>query len=88
MQSTSQMSLQGRPCRLPSARGGAGRSGAVRVRSQAVAAGARSQKHQRPDSSGRYGIFGGRYVPETLIPALDELLIEYEKAKKDPAFKV
>ncbi len=26
-----------------------------------------------PDSKGRYGAFGGRYVPETLVPALDRL---------------
>jgi len=39
-----------------------------------------------PDELGHFGEFGGRYVPETLIPALDELTAEYEKAKKDPAF--
>ena len=26
-----------------------------------------------PDAKGRYGAFGGRYVPETLVPALDRL---------------
>ncbi len=40
-----------------------------------------------PDSRGRFGAFGGRYVPETLIPALDELAKEYEKARRDPKFK-
>ena len=30
-----------------------------------------------PDSKGHFGIFGGRYVPETLIRALDELVAEY-----------
>jgi len=40
-----------------------------------------------PDSAGRFGSFGGRYVPETLIPALDELAKEYEKARRDPKFK-
>jgi len=39
-----------------------------------------------PDSHGRFGLYGGRYVPETLIPALDELTLEYEKAKNDPCF--
>jgi tryptophan synthase beta chain len=39
-----------------------------------------------PDELGHFGPFGGRYVPETLIPALDELAAEYEKAKNDPAF--
>jgi tryptophan synthase beta chain len=39
-----------------------------------------------PDSAGRFGSFGGRYVPETLTRALDELTVEYAKAKCDPAF--
>lgn len=39
-----------------------------------------------PNTRGRYGRFGGRYVPETLIPALEELRIAYEDAKRDPAF--
>jgi tryptophan synthase beta chain len=43
---------------------------------------------QFPDSRGRFGPFGGRYVPETLIPALDELTKEYDKARRDPKFKV
>ena len=38
------------------------------------------------DYAGHFGIFGGRYVPEMLIPALEELEIEYRKAKKDPKF--
>ena len=40
-----------------------------------------------PDKSGHFGPYGGRYVPETLMPALLELEKEYNKAKKDPAFK-
>src|SRR5258707_5579466 len=36
---------------------------------------------------GRFGPWGGRYVPETLMAALDELDHEYERAKKDPRFK-
>jgi tryptophan synthase beta chain len=35
---------------------------------------------------GRFGAFGGRYVPETLIPALDELSAAFEQALADPAF--
>jgi tryptophan synthase beta chain len=35
---------------------------------------------------GRFGAFGGRYVPETLIPALDELSAAFERAVADPAF--
>jgi tryptophan synthase beta chain len=40
-----------------------------------------------PDAAGRFGPFGGRYVPETLTHALDELTAEYEKAVADPAFR-
>ncbi|WP_189005530.1 tryptophan synthase subunit beta [Deinococcus malanensis] len=39
-----------------------------------------------PDVRGRFGRYGGRYVPETLIPALDELDSAYQVAKQDPAF--
>ncbi|MGH7678056.1 MAG: tryptophan synthase subunit beta [Gemmatimonadaceae bacterium] len=38
-------------------------------------------------TSDRFGIFGGRYVPETLIPALDELERALETATADPAFQ-
>ncbi|CCW36455.1 tryptophan synthase, beta chain [Chthonomonas calidirosea] len=40
-----------------------------------------------PDERGHFGPFGGRFVPETLIPALDELVTEYHKAKADPDFQ-
>src|SRR5574337_1802198 len=40
-----------------------------------------------PDSHGRFGSYGGRYVPETLMPALLELEEEYAKAKKDRRFQ-
>ena len=36
---------------------------------------------------GRFGAYGGRYVPETLMAALEELEREYEKAKRDPKFQ-
>jgi len=36
--------------------------------------------------TGRFGRFGGRYVPETLIPALDELGEAYAQASRDPGF--
>jgi tryptophan synthase beta chain len=39
-----------------------------------------------PDVHGKFGIFGGRYVPEALIPALDEVAAVYEKAKNDAQF--
>jgi tryptophan synthase beta chain len=42
---------------------------------------------QVPDAAGRFGAFGGRYVPETLVRALDELAVEYDKARGDAAFQ-
>lgn len=39
-----------------------------------------------PDEQGRFGIFGGRYVPETLMHALEQLTEEYARALKDPQF--
>ena len=35
----------------------------------------------------RFGVFGGRYVPETLIPALDQLEEEYDRAMADTGFR-
>ena len=40
-----------------------------------------------PDSLGHFGIYGGRYISETLMPAVIELEKAYLKWKKDPAFK-
>ncbi len=40
-----------------------------------------------PDRRGRFGPFGGRYVPETVIPALEELEAAYEELRQDPAFQ-
>ena len=40
-----------------------------------------------PDAAGRFGGYGGRYVPEALIAALDELTAAYEKAMTDEAFQ-
>ena len=40
-----------------------------------------------PDASGHFGVYGGRYVPETLVEPLEELAKEFEKAQKDPAFQ-
>jgi tryptophan synthase beta chain len=38
-------------------------------------------------SSGRFGVYGGRYVPETLMAALEELDKAYERARRDAKFK-
>jgi len=40
----------------------------------------------RPDAKGRFGAYGGRFVPETLIPALEELEQEFDRAWADPEF--
>jgi len=39
-----------------------------------------------PAEGDRFGAFGGRYVPETLIPAIDALERAYDEARSDPAF--
>src|SRR6476620_2530969 len=40
-----------------------------------------------PDTQGRFGPFGGRYVPETLMYALRQLTEQYEQARQDPEFQ-
>src|SRR6202047_2806538 len=40
-----------------------------------------------PDARGRFGPYGGRYVPETLVAPLEELEHAYEEARKDPSFQ-
>ena len=42
---------------------------------------------QRPDSLGRFGKFGGKYVPETLMPALFELEAAFHKYRSEPEFQ-
>jgi tryptophan synthase beta chain len=41
-----------------------------------------------PDSRGRFGPYGGRYVPETLVAPLEELERAYAEARLDPSFEV
>ena len=43
-------------------------------------------KLEKPDRQGRFGEFGGRFAPETLIPALDQLTAAFEKAWSDDRF--
>lgn len=43
--------------------------------------------YKQPDSLGRFGIFGGKYVPETLMNALDELEQCYKKYTNEPSFR-
>ena len=40
-----------------------------------------------PDALGRFGAFGGRFVPETLMDALNGLAAAYDEARADPAFQ-
>ncbi|MBD2742942.1 tryptophan synthase subunit beta [Coleofasciculus sp. FACHB-1120] len=42
---------------------------------------------QQPDALGRFGRFGGKYVPETLMPALSELEAAFQKYRAEPAFQ-
>ena len=42
--------------------------------------------NHNPDSRGYFGQFGGKFVPETLMPALEELEAAYGQAKDDPSF--
>jgi tryptophan synthase beta chain len=39
-----------------------------------------------PSARGYFGAFGGKFIPEALVAAVDEVAAEYEKAKADPAF--
>ena len=41
---------------------------------------------QFPDEHGYFGPFGGAFIPEALVAAVDEVAVEYEKAKADPGF--
>lgn len=45
-----------------------------------------AQQNMLPDENGHFGIFGGRYVAETLMPILLKIEREYNQAKHDPAF--
>ncbi|HYB72345.1 MAG TPA: tryptophan synthase subunit beta [Candidatus Sulfotelmatobacter sp.] len=43
-------------------------------------------KHAQPDAAGRFGPYGGRFVPETVMAALEALERAYEAARREPAF--
>ena len=63
-------------------------SSSSKVNSKVNAAAAEQQQRlQRPDANGRYGRFGGKYVPETLISALLDLEKAYAEAMVDEAFR-
>ncbi len=53
----------------------------------ATATVSKGNKLTKASANGRFGVYGGRYVPETLMAALEELEREYEKAKRDREFR-
>jgi tryptophan synthase beta chain len=48
---------------------------------------ASAPSRQVPDAAGRFGQFGGTYVPETLHAAIEALRVEYDRARNDPRFQ-
>jgi tryptophan synthase beta chain len=54
---------------------------------ETTAAGSTEDSAMNLPATDRFGPFGGRYVPETLVPALDELEAAYATAQADPAFR-
>src|SRR5580700_11047302 len=52
-----------------------------------VSAQASLDRMSLPDAAGHFGVYGGVFVPETLMGALEELTIAYEAARGDPAFQ-
>src|SRR5690606_11838394 len=47
----------------------------------------RLDRFSLPDAGGHFGPYGGTYVPETLVTALEELGAAYEEARRDPTFQ-
>jgi tryptophan synthase beta chain len=52
-----------------------------------TAAASRIDRYSVPDASGHFGPYGGIFVPETLMAALEELEVVYREASRDPAFQ-
>jgi hypothetical protein len=63
------------------------RTGHPRVSSALSSSASPSHGSAHPNEAGRFGAYGGRYVPETLMAALEELESAYEKAKHDKKFQ-
>jgi tryptophan synthase beta chain len=57
------------------------------VNAPAIPSGRRNDYAAYPDAAGRFGDYGGRYVPETLMPLVHELEAAYRAARADPAFQ-
>ena len=58
----------------------------ARMRAFVAAVRAATPARSRPDLRGYFGRFGGRFVPETLVPAVEELAAAWEALRRDPAF--
>jgi len=63
-----------------------GRKDRARVEAFVAAVRAAAPRRSRPDPAGRFGRFGGRYVPETLVPAVEELAAAWDVLRSDAAF--
>ncbi|MEE9281314.1 MAG: tryptophan synthase subunit beta [Myxococcota bacterium] len=63
-----------------------GRKSAERVRAFVAAARAAVARDGRPDAGGYFGAYGGRFVPETLVPAVEQLSEVYEALRGDDVF--
>jgi len=59
---------------------------AARVRAFIAAVRGATPARTRPDLRGYFGRFGGRFVPETLVPAVEELTAAWEALRGDPSF--
>lgn len=46
----------------------------------------KTENNIQPDELGKFGPYGGQFVPETLMPALEELILVYDDARQDPTF--
>lgn len=47
----------------------------------------KGKTYQLPDATGHFGVYGGRYIPETLLPAVEELAATYLRLRGDETFK-
>lgn len=46
-----------------------------------------SKRISQPDAGGHFGPYGGMFVPETLMAPLQELMVQYDAARRDPTFR-
>ena len=47
----------------------------------------KTESYKLPDATGHFGVYGGRYIPETLLPAVEELTATYQRLRGDEAFQ-